>query len=278
MNKIITHEGLISESDFQSETFNSDRTIYEVIRVIEGVGIFLEDHFHRLLKSIQTQSIQSDMNFGDFRQKIEELVLINKKLDGNVKFVYLASESNTQWAFYFIPHYYPTVDDYRNGVSTNVLFIERKNPNAKIIQNTIREKANQLIADQNLYEVLLVNRDGQITEGSRSNVFFIKNDVFFTAPESMVLVGITRQKVIECIRQLGFSILEEAVPKSDIFRCDAVFLTGTSPKVLPVRSIGNQKYPTSLKAVSDLMNIYDKMIVQYVRHEKKNRRDDSMKI
>ena len=30
MNKIITHEGLTSESDFQSETFNSNRTIYEV--------------------------------------------------------------------------------------------------------------------------------------------------------------------------------------------------------------------------------------------------------
>ena len=268
MNKIITHEGLTSESDFQSETFNSDRTIYEVIRVIEGIGIFLEDHFLRLKQSFGNQSINFEMSFDNFERSVSELININLKIEGNIKFAYSMTEKIAQWAFYFIPHSYPTDLDFIQGVSTDLLHNERDNPNAKVIQTRIREEANHLISERNIYEILLVDRGGMITEGSRSNVFFVKDGVFYTAPESMVLVGITRQKVIECIRQLGFCLVEEAVSESDIYRFDAVFITGTSPKVLPVRSIRNQKYNTKLGSVSDLMNSYNKIIEQYIWHEK----------
>ena len=35
------------------------------------------------------------------------------------------------------------------------------------------------IEDNGVYEVLLVNKDGLITEGSRSNIYFIKYDSFY---------------------------------------------------------------------------------------------------
>jgi len=114
-----------------------------------------------------------------------------------------------------------------------------------VIQATIREGANKMIADQKLYEVLLVNRDNLITEGSRSNVFFVKDNVFYTAPASSVLVGVTRKKVIECLYKLEYMLVEEAVISSEIGNYDAVFLTGTSPGILPVQSIGNQIIDTS---------------------------------
>ena len=58
----------------------------------------------------------------------------------------------------------------------------------------IRERPVRLISDNKLYEVLLVDRNGRITEGSRSNVFFVKGNKFYTGPSAMVLVGITRKK------------------------------------------------------------------------------------
>jgi len=270
MKKIISNQGLILEADFNSAIFNSDRSIYEVVRVIDGVAIFLEDHFVRLQKSFKTQGIVFEMSFNDFTQNVSELISLNQITDGNFKFVYSIVENTMHWAFYFIPHSYPTKQDYTLGVSTDLLYAERENPNAKVIQNLIREQANHLIVDRNLFEILLVDRDGMITEGSRSNVFFVKDDVFFTAPESMILVGITRQQVIDCIKQLGFSILEEAISKSDIFRFDAVFLTGTSPKVLPVRCIGAQLYETELQCVKLLRDSYDKRISQYISQNSLN--------
>jgi len=271
MKKIIGRNGLISESHFSFERFSSDQTIYEVIRVIDGICIFLEDHFDRLQNSFITQH-QSvfKMNLGEFRQNIEKLVVINKISDGNIKFVCMESKDELEWAFFFIPHLYPESDEYQNGVATDLIFQERKNPGAKVIQNLVREKANQMIAEQNLYEVLLVDREGQITEGSRSNVFFVKDKVFYTAPASKVLVGITRQKVLECLTELGFRLIEKSVDYSSISCYDAVFLTGTSPKVLPVRCIGTQIYKTQLHCVKMLMDSYDNRIAQYISQNSLN--------
>jgi len=113
----------------------------------------------------------------------------------------------------------------------------------------------------------LVDRDGMITEGSRSNVFFVKGDVFYTAPASMVLEGITRQKVIECLTKLAFPVVEQAVKGNEIDKFDAAFLTGTSPKVLPVSAVGKQMFDVRNNAILKLMDIYNQMIQNYIRNE-----------
>ena len=264
MKKIITSNGIVSELEFPWVEYNTVQSVYEVIRIIDGVALFLEDHFNRLIHSLENQGISFELGFEEFQQKINDLVVINQNTEGNIKFVYPLFQNEKKWFFAFIPHSYPTHSDYLSGVSTDFLFVERENPNAKINQNSLREKANQMIHEQKLYEVLLVDRNGIITEGSRSNVFFVKDGVFFTAPSSKVLVGITRQKVLECLNDLGFILIEEAVKASEINRYDGVFLTGTSPKVLPVHSIGTRIFPAQLSAVNKLMESYDEKIRQYI--------------
>lgn len=107
-----------------------------------------------------------------------------------------------------------------------------------------------------------------ITEGSRSNVFFVKDEIFYTAPESKVLVGITRQKVIECLRQLNFELVEKAVSAAEISQFDAAFLTGTSPKVLPVSLIGKLRLNIQVLVLQKLMKSYDDKIDAYIEKAK----------
>lgn len=261
---IITNNGNQIHSEFNAKLFNSDHSVYEVIRIIDGIALFLEDHYTRLVSSVYMSGLNFVMDLPEFRHNISELVRLNRIENGNVKFVLAEFGKVNHWSFSFIPHSYPDKNDYDQGVNIELLLAERKNPNAKIIQNVVRERANQLIADQELYEVLLVDRDGLITEGSRSNVFFVKDEVFYTAPESKVLVGITRQKVIECLKRLNFLIIEESVSSSEIDQYDAAFLTGTSPKVLPVRSIGKQLFNIQLPVVKELMIQYKNVIDNYV--------------
>jgi branched-chain amino acid aminotransferase len=267
MNLILSNTGLMHESAYDGTSLHAAHSVYEVIRVIDGIPLFLDDHFKRLEGSIKIQGLIFQMVFSDFKQNLTELVRVNRKMEGNIKFVYSVAEGDIQWAFSFIPHSYPTLDDYRLGVTTDLLFAERQNPNAKVVQHGIRDEANQIISDRNLYEVLLVDRDGMVTEGSRSNVFFVKSDVFYTAPASMVLVGITRQKVLDCIKGLGFQVVEQAVLKDEIGDFDAVFLTGTSPKVLPVRAIGEQMFDVGNNAVLRLMDSYSLMVRDYMVKE-----------
>jgi len=264
LNYFVTNKGILPFPEMEISLLNSDQSVYEVIRVIDGVALFLEDHFDRLVSSVQIRGFQLDMELSEFRQHIAELVRINRIENGNVKFVISEVGTTTQWSFSFISHSYPDSSDYLSGVSVDLLFAERENPTAKIIQNTVRERANQMITDQHLYEVLLVDRHERITEGSRSNVFFVKGNWFYTAPYSMVLAGVTRKKVIECLADLEFTIIEEAVLTSEISTFDGAFLTGTSPRVLPVNRIGEISFQVNNVFVEKLMAGYNLMIDKYL--------------
>lgn len=268
MDLILTNTGTFKKSQSDEFVIQSNQAVYEVIRIIDGIPLFLNDHFDRFMHSMQIQDWKLDMEFDEFKFHIQQLIQLNHKETGNIKFEYFRLGEENSWLFRFIPHSYPTADEYMNGVSTDLLFDERKNPNAKVVQTEIREKSNQMISDRRLYEVLLVDKLGMITEGSRSNVFFVKDDIFYTAPSSMVLVGITCQKVIECMKNLNFSIVEEAISASRLEDFDAAFLTGTSPKILPIRSIGNLQFETRIIIVHKLIESYENMIDDYLGKEK----------
>lgn len=270
LNYIVTNKGILPFPEMEISLLNSDQSVYEVIRVIDGVALFLEDHFGRLVSSVQIRGFQLDMELSEFRQHIAELVRINRIENGNVKFVISEVGTTKQWSFSFFSHSYPDSSDYLSGVSVDFLFAERETPTAKIIQNTVRERANQMITDQNLYEVLLVDRHERITEGSRSNVFFVKGKRFYTAPDSVVLAGVTRKKVMECLADLKFTIIEEAVSTSEISTFDAAFLTGTSPKVLPVNRIGEIKFQVKNIYIEQLIAKYNLMIEWYLAERREN--------
>jgi branched-chain amino acid aminotransferase len=268
MDYIITNKGILSPSEMKVLQFDSDRSVYEVIRIIDGVALFIEDHFARLKTSMKISGLNLEMELDKFGQNIAKLIQLNQKLNGNVKFILSMVKNEIQWSYSFIPHSYPVAIDYQKGVSTGLLFAERENPNAKVIQNNIREIANKMIVCDNLYEVLFADRNGLITEGSRSNVFFVKSNRFYTSPASQVLVGITRQKVMECLVELGFLCIEEAVATSEINDFDAVFLTGTSPKVLPVNCIGLNQFPVNNFFVRQLISKYNSIIEKYINDRK----------
>lgn len=269
MNIIITNNGIVDSSLNSEFAFQDATTVYEVVRIIEGIPLFLEDHFDRLQNSLKIQGFKFELAFSEFKSEIIRLVELNRITTGNVKFEFIRSGEQDSWRLLFIPHSYPSGEEYKNGVTVDLLFAERSNPNAKVIQKTVRERANQLISDKKLYEVLLVNQQNQITEGSRSNVFFVKGGVFYTAPTSMVLVGITRLKVLDLLKKLDFRIVEEAILVDQIDQFDAVFLTGTSPKVLPVARVGNLNYSASNSSVLALIDEYNGVINNYIENEKK---------
>lgn len=96
--------------------------------------------------------------------------------------------------------------------------------------------ANQFAMENGCYETLFV-RNGVFTEASHCNVFFVKEGVVYTHPANeFILDGITRQVVLECCRNLGIEVREEAVPSS-LQGVDEAFLTGTSTQVMAIAAI-----------------------------------------
>ena len=159
---------------------SQDSTIYlyEVIRVINSIPVFLEDHLARLYNSAQLIGFENLPGSDELVNCINNFIASEKKDTGNIKLSFSISDPSEEpeCLLNFIPHHYPTPEEYNNGVRVGLLNADRSVPNAKIQHADIRERANQAMKDNGQYEVLLVDSEGNITEGSRSNVFFL----FFT--------------------------------------------------------------------------------------------------
>jgi branched-chain amino acid aminotransferase len=158
---------------------------------------------------------------------------------------------------YLNPTHYPSEKLYKAGVRTGLFKGERKNPNIKMMDRDLRDATDKAIRSGDLYEVLLVNSDGRITEGSRSNVFFIRNGEVYTAPADKVLLGVTRTMILRIMEKAGIPLHYYSVKMDELKSFDAAFISGTSPKVLPIASIGEVSFDVNDPALRKIMEKYN---------------------
>ena len=255
--------------EFNETLFQTGISIYEVIRIENGIPLFLENHLNRLFHSADISNFNINESCCDFETLIEQLIKRNKTYRGKIKIIihYNSDNNNTEkdTLIYFTPHYFPTTEEYSNGVKTGICKAIRTNPNAKILNTEARKKANNTIVEEKLFEVLLQNSDGFITEGSRSNIFFIKGQTVITPPENDVLMGITRTNIIKICKQNGINIIEKKIHYSEISEMDSAFISGTSLKVLPVKAIDKYTFNTKNSVLKDIMKLYDSLIEKYIK-------------
>lgn len=233
--------------------------IYEVLRVVDGVPLFWEDHAERFFSSAKLADFDVNCTAQCIKKGLMELIRANQTDEGNI----LISYKKNLKAF-FIPHTYPDPEHYEKGVECGILKAERTNPNAKVFQTVVRKKADKLIRDNGFYEVLLVDHLGRITEGSRSNIFFVKEGRVFTPPGHEVLLGITRMKTIYLAAELKIPVSEQDILLDEAGNYEAAFITGTSPKILPVNKIGHFRFNPGNEIVQQLIKSYNELIAEYI--------------
>jgi branched-chain amino acid aminotransferase len=240
--------------------------LYEVIRIIEGIPVFLEDHLDRLYQSARLTGMNLLPDPFSLAGKIKKYVTSQKQETGNIKlsFSFKNRTSEPRFELKFIPHYYPTPEEYANGVKVGLMHADRPIPQAKIQHADITDRVNRIILDSSLFEVLLVDSEGNITEGSRSNVFFIKNETLFSPPGKKVLQGITRIKVLQICEKTGIRVIESAIPANTTDQYEAAFLTGTSPKILSISSVEQVVYMRDHPLIIKLQNLYNQLIDDYL--------------
>src|SRR5580658_3000186 len=85
-------------------------------------------------------------------------------------------------------------------------------------------------------EAIFLNEDGHVAEGATCNIFMVRNDRLITPPGTEnVLEGITRDSVMELAeRELGMTVVERPIDRSELYICDELFLTGTAVGIAPV--------------------------------------------
>ena len=110
---------------------------------------------------------------------------------------------------------------------------------AKAGANYMNSQLMRLEADLNGYqEGIALDVNGLISEGSGENIFVVRNGVIYTPPlANSALSGITRDSVLTLARHLGFTVIEQSLPRELLYIADEVFFSGTAAEVSPIRSV-----------------------------------------
>ena len=88
---------------------------------------------------------------------------------------------------------------------------------------------------------LMLDIDGNVSEGSGENIFVIKDNVIYTPHLTSALPGITRDTIFTLAKSLGYEIIEKKLSCDEIYASDEAFFTGTAAEVTPIRDLdGNQ--------------------------------------
>ncbi len=273
IHKFFLRNGQLIESTLFDESFLSKpQYIYEVFRVIDGLPLFIEDHLERLRQTVELSGLTAEAIPSDFEQQVQRLIEANALQEGNIKVVVLPAENDRESAFmiYIMEHQYPSASEFENGVALALHYGVRENPNAKVMDVKLRSNTNEVKKTQQVYETLLVDQDHCITEGSRSNVFFVRGEEVITPPLADVLPGITRKHVMKLCQELAIPLREEKVPENSLGQMDAVFITGTSRKVLPVSRIDEWLYPPDYPVVRQLQAAFNREVENYLQSKRQH--------
>jgi branched-chain amino acid aminotransferase len=91
-------------------------------------------------------------------------------------------------------------------------------------------------------ESILLDKEGNVAEGSGENLFLVKDNVVITNDaESSILMGITRDAIIEIAGNLGYQVRIKTISKGELFMADEAFFTGTAAEVTPIREIDDRQ-------------------------------------
>lgn len=94
-------------------------------------------------------------------------------------------------------------------------------------------------------EALFLDSKGDVCEGTGENIFIVRDGIISTPTSaSGILNGITRQTVIDLIKDNGMPFVERTLSRAELYTCEEAFFTGTAAEVAPILSIDRKPVGT----------------------------------
>jgi D-alanine transaminase len=228
--------------------------VYEVVKVLNGRALWLQEHLERLVGSLAAIGLGGAADGHGLREVIPDLVQRSGVVNGSV---YVQVTRGVSPRDFEMPRAVePTVLAYARSrpalSSATVLAGETVYPvddrrwaycNIKAIDLLATVLAKDQARSAGADEALFVASDGSVREGGSSNVFAVLEGTLRTHPaDDRILGGITRRKVIEVAQEAGCVVEERAFVLGDITSSAApdceVFITSTLKGIMPIVGVG----------------------------------------
>lgn len=245
MEKIIFLNGRFAQENeaksILTPGFLSGSGLFETMRSYHGNIIYFNEHLSRLRESSKLLGIKLPYSQAQLKGIIKKTVLLNKAKDARVRLALFRKDSGAD-TLVTVKRYEPySCREYERGFSLKVSSFRQSATfltGLKTTKRLLYELSFRQAKASGFDEALLLNDRGNITEASRSNIFFVKDKTIFTPSLlSGCLNGITRRAIFDLARKNRIEAYEGKFTPYDLYGADEAFLTNSLMGVMPLVSV-----------------------------------------
>ncbi len=254
--------------------------VFEGIRCYNGNVFKFSEHIDRLYDSARAISMEIQLTRNELKDAVINTLKANNLKDSYIRLIvtrgvgklglnpFICAESQIIIITDFIQLY--SKELYEKGLDAIIVPTIRNhpdalNPNVKSLNylNNILAKIECINAGAT--EGIMLNKDGYVAEGTGDNIFIVKDNGIITPPTTAgILIGITRNVVIELANEAGMTVKEEQLTRDDLYNADECFLTGTAAEIIPVVNLDGRKIASGRpgKITLSLLKKYQELTTQ----------------
>jgi branched-chain amino acid aminotransferase len=223
--------------------------VFEGVGIIEGTIVLLDEHVDRLYASAKRTGIEIDVSKDEMRDRIIDTARENEMAEGYLRPLVSRGHGplgihNTDQidgpTIVIIPQLdrAPRFDSLEPG-AVRLSSVAQSTPDAldpRVKSNNYMPNilAVQEIANTDAETAILLDTDGNVTEAAAANVFVVDDGELLTTPERSILVGTTRNAVLDVAAQEGVDATVKTLTPYDLYTADEMFLTGSLGGISPV--------------------------------------------
>jgi branched-subunit amino acid aminotransferase/4-amino-4-deoxychorismate lyase len=236
--------------------------VYETVRVTKGVPYFIAEHIARLLSSAALVDLAHAYSTERIAEYVNILIAATGMDTFNLKMLLIGASKVEDTQLFMLPltPLFPDRKLYRDGARLTAVEQVRFCPHAKTLNMLPSYLSYREAKRRGCYDALLVDAGKHILEGTRTNFFLVRGHTLVSPPSERILEGITREALIKVARYEGFNITERDVTLDDLTAYDGAFLTSTSSKIIPIRSVDDFTFPDIPDRTRELMKAFDSFL------------------
>jgi branched-chain amino acid aminotransferase len=231
--------------------------IFEGIRAYDGYVFKLEEHLDRFYRSARAINLEVPMEREEMTEVILETLRVNGFDEAYIRPIVTRGEGSLgidtasctessvivitkEWEALYGPELY---EEGLNLLTTTIRNQPKQGlpPTVKHLNYLTNVMALMQADNWGADEALMLDTNGNISEGSADNVFAYRKGTVYTPPVINNLPGITRDVVIDILEDLGYEVKEENLGLAEVMTADEVFLSGTAAEVAPVAEIDGRE-------------------------------------
>ncbi len=218
-------------------------SVFEALRTYNRRPFHLDEHLARLYRSAEVIDLEVPYAREEIAAVVREVIARNAYTHAALRILVTGGGSADGitparmplLAVLITPLGERDMQSFAQGYRVITTHLTREAPEAKTTSYTSAIRALKEAQRRGAVDALFVDAQEQVLEATRSNFFVFRGDTLVT-PHAGILLGITRQVVLELARG-RFAIEERPILLSELPQVDEAFMCASSREIMPVVQI-----------------------------------------